>query len=90
MSKCNNFFGKKKNIKVTIENFGGSVYTALKADENIHSNSCIIDKKIFNPFSGSKENDINTNSLNDDIATKFYILSVSVIGLYIFYKVLLK
>jgi hypothetical protein len=80
-----------KISKITIENFGGNGYIALKETENMGFNSCMITQKVDTPFSGSlmDSNTINY-SLDDNFTTKFYIVSISALGLYIFYKMLLK
>ena len=80
-----------KVSKITIENFGGNGYVALKENESINFNSCIITQKTDTPFSGSKIMDGEIDYLlNDDITTKFYVVSLSAIGLYIFYRLLSK
>jgi hypothetical protein len=76
-------------MNITIENFGDSTYTALKEDDNCQGNTCVINEQIYNPYPGSK---IITNDyiLTDDYTTKLFLFSISIIGLYTFYKVLLK
>jgi hypothetical protein len=77
--------------KITIENFGGNGYVALNENENINYNSCFITEKIETPFSGSK---IDMNSeylvLDNEYVTKFFVVSISTIGLYVFYRLLSK
>jgi len=76
-------------MNLSIENFGENSYTALKEDEKSVGDTCLINKQIYNPYSGSQI--INNNkTLNDDISTKFFIFSLSLIGLFTFYKLLLK
>lgn len=73
---------------LTIENFGEIGYMAFrKSDEN---NSTIgrIDNMVFHPFSGSKVLPNEVLTLNDDLITKFYIGSISILGLYIFHTLL--
>lgn len=81
-----------KVSKISIENFGGNSYVALKEDENTNYNLCIITQKVSTPLSGSKIMDSSTidYSLEDDFMTKLYIVSISVLGLYVFYGLLSK
>jgi hypothetical protein len=74
---------------ITIDNFGGNGYIALNKDENFYKlKSCMIKQKNFTPITGSIID--NSILLDDNCTTKFYVLSVSVIGLYIFHSLLLK
>jgi hypothetical protein len=37
-----------------------------------------------------KEKKLSASTLNDDIITKFYISSISILGLYVFYRILIS
>jgi hypothetical protein len=73
---------------IIIDNMGGNGYIALNEEGNNKFNSCMIKQKNFTPITGSIIN--NSILLDDSFTTKFYVLSISVIGLYIFHSLLLK
>ena len=73
---------------ITINNFGENGYIAFRESDKNNSYSGMINNMTYHPFSGSK-NTINTNDdiISNDILTKFYIISISFIGLYIFHNI---
>ena len=81
-----------KVSKIKLENFGGCSYVALKDNEEIKYDSCVISEKTETPLAGSKMMDIDNlnNSLSDDYVTKFFVVSISTLGLYVFYRLLSK
>lgn len=84
-----NFNCIPKTSKILLENLGGSVYTIVKDNERTEPNYCSINQ--IDITSDKIINDKSTYySLNHDLNTKFYIASLSMIGLYIFSRVLTK
>jgi hypothetical protein len=79
-----------RTCNVNFRNLGGGHYTILKENENVEKNPCnlnLIDLK----YLGDK---LITNgtfySIRSDANTKFYVMSLSVIGIYIFSCILIK
>ena len=72
--------------RLTINNFGENGYTALHENEKYISNKASIHNIVFHPFSGSKIKIEKNNTLRNDPLTKFYIISISFLGLYVFHK----
>lgn len=75
--------------RITIDNFGENGYIAFREKEEHFFDTGRINDVIFHPFSGSKNppND-EDDTLNRDFLTKFYIASLSFIGLYIFHNII--
>lgn len=79
-----NFQGESKTSNIILENSGGdSVYHILKEKENFEPNHCSINKIDIGKI-------VSTDSTYYSINTKFYIISLSVIGVYIFSRILSK
>ena len=75
--------------KLTIDNFGENSFMAFRESDKNISNLGQIDHMVYHPFSGSKiSNEFLT--LNDDLLTKFYITSISFLGLYVFHTLLFQ
>ena len=81
-----NFTDIPKTSKIVLENLGGNIYTIMKDNEKTEPNYCAINQidilgdKVIN----------RVNFLNDDFYTKFYIISLSVIGIYVFSRIVTK
>ena len=79
-----NFQGVSKTSNIILENSGGdSMYHILKEKENFEPNHCSINKIDIGKI-------VSTDSTYYSINTKFYIISLSVIGVYIFSRILSK
>lgn len=79
-----NFQGESKTSNIILENSGGdSMYHILKEKENFEPNHCAINKIDIGKI-------VSTDSTYYSINTKFYIISLSVIGVYIFSRILSK
>jgi hypothetical protein len=74
-----------KTSKILLENLGGNIYTIMKDNEKTEPNYCAI-----NQIDILGDEIINSNFLNDDFYTKFYIISLSVIGIYVFSRIIIK
>ena len=72
--------------RLTINNFGENGYMAFRENEKYVSDKAVINNISFHPFSGSKEKKIINDTLKNDSLTKFYIISISFLGLYVFHK----
>jgi hypothetical protein len=85
-------FNDCKTTNVNFQSLGGrnNHYTVLKDNENVEKNACNLN------FIDIKQdlNDENKGAYNyllsNDVSTKFYIVSLSVIGVYIFSRILIK
>ncbi len=81
-----NFKSESKTSNIILENLGGgNVYNILKENENFEPNNCSINK-----IDISVDKIVNTESAYYSINTKFYIISLSVIGVYIFSCIMIK
>jgi hypothetical protein len=81
-----NFKNDSKTSNILLENLGGkSVYNILKEKENFEPNSCAINK-----IDISVDKIVSTESTYHSINTKFYIMSLSIIGIYVFSRILIK
>jgi hypothetical protein len=76
------------NNFITIENQGENSYSALKENESMNSNSCMIKSKSSNPMAGSKE--FSERYEGKDLVTKSLILTTSIIGMILLYTMLNK
>lgn len=97
-----NFQGVSKTSNITLENLGGgNMYNILKEKENFEPNHCAINKIDIEVSASQKGNYathkpietdkiVSTESTYYSINTKFYIVSLSVIGVYIFSRILIK
>lgn len=74
-----------KTSKILLENLGGSMYTILKDNELIEPNYGSIDQI---DIGGEKM--VNSSITYHSLNTKFYIVSISFIGLYVFSRILIK
>ena len=83
-----NFNCISKTSKILLENLGGNMYTIVKANEQTEPNYCSINQ--IDITVDKTMNDKGAYSLNNDLNTKFYIASLSIIGLYIFSRVRTK
>ena len=80
------FTSESKTSKIILENLGaGNMYNILKDNENFEPNNCSINK-----IDISVDKIVSTESTYHSINTKFYIISLSVIGIYIFSRILMK
>ena len=75
-----------KTSNIILENLGGgNKYNILKENENFEPNNCTINK-----IDISVDRIVSTESTYHSINTKFYIISLSVIGVYIFSRIMIK
>ena len=74
--------------KLTIDNFGENSFMAFRESDKNISNLGRIDNMVYHPFSGSKTIPNDFLTLNNDFITKFYITSLSFLGLYVFHTFL--
>lgn len=72
---------------VNFESLGGNHYTAIKDNENVDRNSCNLNLIDIKQVIGD---DTSNRLLGNDINTKFYIVSLSVIAVFIFSRILIK
>lgn len=72
---------------VNFESLGGYHYTVIKDNENVDRNSCNINLIDIKQVVGD---DTRSHSLSNDMNTKFYIVSLSVIAVFIFSRILIK
>ena len=75
-----------KTSKILLENLGGNIYTIMKDNEKTEPNYCAINQI---DILGDEIID-NVSFLNDDFYTKFYIISLSIIGIYVFSRIIIK
>lgn len=87
-----NFQGESKTSNIILENLGGgNTYNILKEKENFEPNHCAINKIDIEVYAKHKDSKIvSTESTYYSNNTKFYIISLSVIGVYIFSRILSK
>ena len=75
-----------KTSNILLENLGdGNMYNILKEKENFEPNHCTINK-----IDIATDKIVSTGSTYYSINTKFYIISLSVIGVYVFSRILIK
>ena len=75
-----------KTSNIILENLGGgNKYNILKENENFEPNNCTINK-----IDISVDRIVSAESTYHSINTKFYIISLSVIGVYIFSRIMIK
>ncbi len=79
------FQSVSKTSNVLLENLGGSMYNIVKEKENFEPNYCVINK-----IDITADKIMSTESTYHSVNTKFYIISLSVIGVYIFSQILIK
>jgi hypothetical protein len=87
-----NFQVESKTSNIILENLGGgNMYNILKEKENFEPNHCAINKIDIEVYASHKDSKIvSTESTYYSNNTKFYIISLSVIGVYIFSRILSK
>ena len=90
-----NFQGESKTSNIILENLGGgNTYNILKEKENFEPNHCAINKIDIEVYAKHKQIEdnkiVSTESTYYSNNTKFYIISLSVIGVYIFSRILSK
>lgn len=74
--------------QIMMDNFGENGYVAFREKEESFMNVGQINNMTFHPLSGSKNIPKYEDTLNNDFLTKFYIVSLSFIGLYIFHNII--
>ena len=74
--------------RIIMDNFGENSYVAFREREEPSRKAGQINSMTFHPISGSKNISKYEDTLDNDFLTKFYIASLSFIGLYIFHNVI--
>jgi hypothetical protein len=80
-----NFQSVTKTSNILLENLGGSMYNIIKDNEKLEPNYCSVNK-----IDIGADKMVSTESTYHSINTKFYIISLSVIGVYVFSRILIK
>lgn len=85
-------FNDCRTTNVNFESLGGknNHYTVLKDNENVEKNACNLNLIDIKQNLDYEKNDTHNYSLSNDVSTKFYIVSLSIIGVFIFSRILIK